>query len=72
MGFFSGLMGGGGGGEQQVIYQPAAAAPAPLAAASISEKASPTPVGGEEALKAKRAKTSSLLSSDTGSTLLGG
>lgn len=69
-GLFGGLM--GGGGEPQVVYQPAAAAPAPIAPASLSDKPSPTPVGGEDALKAKRAKTASLIASENGSTLLGG
>jgi hypothetical protein len=70
MGFFSGLM---GGGEPQVVYQqaPAALAP-PIAAPSVSDKPAPTPVGGEEALKAKRAKTLLAGSSDNGATLLGG
>ena len=70
MGFLGGLM---GGGEPQVVYQQApASAPPPIAAASVSDKPSPTPVGGEEALKAKRAKTASLLVSENGSSLLGG
>ncbi len=61
---------GGGGGSPQVIYQQPAAAVAAPAAASVSDQPSPTPVGGEDALKAKRQKTGSLLY-NTDQTLLG-